>query len=100
MFFSPPHLAFRQSVTLFFHKIHDLTLSFSPLKEYFNQVVGPIKRATLTYGPDGRSRGVATVEFVKSDDAATAAQKYNGVPVDNKPMKVCYHTGFSALKPC
>ncbi|TGZ76741.1 RNA-binding domain-containing protein [Ascodesmis nigricans] len=58
------------------------------IKEYFQQVVGPITRATLTYGPDGRSRGVATVEFRKPEHAATAAQKYNGVEVDKRPMKV------------
>lgn len=58
------------------------------IKEYFQQVVGPIRRATLTYGPDGRSRGVATVEFQKPEHAATAAEKYNGVEVDKRPMKV------------
>ncbi|KAF8538537.1 hypothetical protein BDD12DRAFT_150311 [Trichophaea hybrida] len=57
-------------------------------KEYFQSVVGPIRRAILTYGPDGRSRGVATVEFAKSEHAETAAQKYNGVEVDKRPMKV------------
>jgi hypothetical protein len=65
-----------------------LTLSFCILKEYFQSVVGPIRRAILTYGPDGRSRGVATVEFTKPEHAATAAQKYNGVEVDKRPMKV------------
>lgn len=60
----------------------------SMIKEYFQQVVGPIRRATLTYGPDGRSRGVATVEFNKPEHAATAAEKYNGVEVDKRPMKV------------
>jgi len=58
------------------------------IKEYFQSVVGPIRRAILTYGPDGRSRGVATVEFTKPEHAATAAQKYNGVEVDKRPMKV------------
>lgn len=58
------------------------------IKEYFQSVVGPIRRAILTYGPDGRSRGVATVEFTKPEHAAIAAQKYNGVEVDKKPMKV------------
>lgn len=58
------------------------------IKEYFQSVVGPIKRAILTYGPDGRSRGVATVEFSNAEHAAIAAQKYNGVEVDKRPMKV------------
>ncbi|KAI5795064.1 hypothetical protein EDC01DRAFT_705679 [Geopyxis carbonaria] len=63
-------------------------VSEAMVKEYFSSVVGPIKHAVLTYGPDGRSRGVATVEFKKSEDAAIAAQKYNGVEVDKRPMKV------------
>jgi len=58
------------------------------IKEYFQSVVGPIRRATLTYGPNGQSRGVATVEFQKSEHATLAAQKYNGVEVDSRPMKV------------
>jgi len=58
------------------------------IKEYFQQVVGPIRRAIITYGPDGRSRGIASVEFNKPEHAATAAQKYNGVEVDKRPMKV------------
>jgi len=58
------------------------------IKEYFQSVVGPIRRTTLTYGPSGQSRGVATVEFQKSEHATLAAQKYNGVEVDSRPMKV------------
>ncbi|PWW79743.1 RNA-binding domain-containing protein [Tuber magnatum] len=58
------------------------------IKEYFTKVVGPIKRCVITYGPNGQSRGIATVEFSRSSDAATAAQKYNGVEVDRRPMKV------------
>ena len=58
------------------------------IKEYFQSAIGPIRRAIITYGPDGRSRGVAAVEFAKPDHAATAAQKYNGVEVDKRRMKV------------
>ncbi|KAI5842876.1 hypothetical protein DFP73DRAFT_87134 [Morchella snyderi] len=35
-----------------------------------------------------KSRGIATVEFSRASDAATAVQKYNGVEVDKRPMKV------------
>ena len=65
-----------------------LTLGFRISKEYFQSVVGPIRRATLTYGPDGRSRGVATVELTKPEHAATAAQKINGVEIDKRRVKV------------
>jgi THO complex subunit 4 len=58
------------------------------IKEYFTKVVGPIKRCVITYGPNGQSRGIATVEFMRPAHAATAAQKYNGVEVDKRPMKV------------
>jgi len=70
-----------------FFRQQSLTVNFT-LKEYFQQVVGPIKRSVITYGPNGQSRGIATIEFVKPQDAATAAQKYNGVEVDKRPMKV------------
>lgn len=63
-------------------------VSEAMIKEYFTKVVGPIKRCVITYGPNGQSRGIATVEFSRSSDAATAAQKYNGVEVDRRPMKV------------
>lgn len=63
-------------------------INFSTFKEYFTKVVGPIKRCVITYGPNGQSRGIATVEFSRASDAATAVQKYNGVEVDKRPMKV------------
>ncbi|CCX12248.1 Similar to mRNA export protein mlo3; acc. no. Q09330 [Pyronema omphalodes CBS 100304] len=69
-------------------RLLEIANAFSVLKEYFQSVVGPIKRALLTYGPDGKSRGVATIEFQKASDATLAASKYNGVDVDNRPMKV------------
>lgn len=42
----------------------------------------------LTYGPTGRSRGTATIIFVKPGSAAQAAHELNGVKVDNRAMKV------------
>jgi THO complex subunit 4 len=42
----------------------------------------------LTYGPNGRSRGTATIVFAKSGSAAQAARELNGVKVDNRAMKV------------
>jgi THO complex subunit 4 len=42
----------------------------------------------LSYGPDGRSRGVANVTFAKAESAAKAVQELNGVKVDGRPMKV------------
>lgn len=42
----------------------------------------------MSYGPDGRSRGICTVIFSKRDAAAKAAKEMNGVKVDASPMKV------------
>ena len=51
-------------------------------------MVGAVKRAVITYGPNGVSRGIATVEFVKAGDANDAFKRYNGTTVDSRPMKV------------
>ena len=42
----------------------------------------------LTYGPNGISRGVATIIFNKPSSAKDALTQLNGVRVDNKPMRV------------
>lgn len=63
-------------------------VSENMIKEYFGKVVGPVKTCLLTYGPDGRSRGVATITFNHIGDAEKAALSYNGVLVDKRPMKV------------
>lgn len=61
------------------------------LKDYFAQNVGSVKRCTLTYGPDGKSRGIATIIFAKNGDAQKAFETYNGVLADKRPMKVCLY---------
>lgn len=57
-------------------------------QDYFGKTVGSVKRVMLTYGPQGRSRGIATIIFSKPGSAADAAKSLNGVKVDNKSMKV------------
>lgn len=42
----------------------------------------------LTYGPNGISRGIATIIFNKPGDANTASVQLNGMLVDKRPMKV------------
>lgn len=66
-----------------------LTSAICVLKEYFSKVVGPVKTCSLSYGPTGQSRGIATIMFVRSGDAENAALSYNNVLVDKRPMKVC-----------
>jgi len=58
-------------------------------QDYFSKTVGSVKRVMLTYGPQGRSRGIATIIFSKPGSAADAAKSLNGVKVDNKSMRVC-----------
>ncbi|KAL1634889.1 RNA-binding RNA annealing protein [Neofusicoccum ribis] len=64
-------------------------------KEYFAKSVGPVKKVLLTYGPNGQSRGVATVIFSKVTAAAEAAAAHNGLKVDNRPMRVEVIVGAS-----
>lgn len=47
-----------------------------------------MKRANITYGPNGVSRGIATIVFVKASSANDALVKLNGLLVDKRPMKV------------
>jgi len=58
------------------------------IKEYFQKTVDPVKRILLVYGPNGQSRGIATVIFSKPTAAAKAVKELNGVKVDGRPMKV------------
>ena len=42
----------------------------------------------LTYGPNGVSRGIATIIFSKAGSANDALVQLNGMLVDKRPMKV------------
>ena len=42
----------------------------------------------LTYGPNGMSRGIATIIFSKPGSANDALVQLNGMLVDKRPMKV------------
>ncbi|KKY18977.1 putative rna recognition motif containing protein [Diplodia seriata] len=76
---------------------HDVTEP--QIKEYFAKSVGPVKKVLLTYGPNGQSRGVATVIFAKSTAATEAAAAHNGLKVDNRPMRVEVILGASDVPP-
>ncbi|EMC91922.1 hypothetical protein BAUCODRAFT_152279 [Baudoinia panamericana UAMH 10762] len=58
------------------------------LKDFFAKAVGSVKKVLLSYGPNGRSRGEATVIFSKPNAAAEAMKQFNNVKVDNRPMKI------------
>ncbi|KAK3680685.1 RNA-binding RNA annealing protein [Vermiconidia calcicola] len=67
------------------------------VKDYFSQTVGNVKRAMLTYGPNGRSRGIATIVFRNGDGAQKAAKSLDGVKVDNKAMRIEVVLGAKAV---
>ena len=48
----------------------------------------------MVYGPNGQSRGIATVIFSKPTAAAKAVKELNGVKVDGRPMKVLWQCQF------
>ncbi|KAH8597886.1 putative mRNA export protein mlo3 [Bisporella sp. PMI_857] len=58
------------------------------LKEYFAKSIQKTKRVEIAYGPNGVSRGVATVTFADSQAATQAVSKVNGVLVDGKALKI------------
>lgn len=51
-------------------------------------MIGKVNRCAIAYGPNGVSRGVATIEFATPGHANIAFTKYNGTTVDKRPMKV------------
>ena len=59
-------------------------------QEYFSTTIGPAKKVSLTYGPNGQSRGISTIVFSKPGSAAEAAKSLDGVKVDGRPMKVSF----------
>ncbi len=79
--------------TMFICFVHDArhiqkSTNIAILQDYFTQTVGTAKKVFLTYGPTGRSRGVATIIFSDPAAGAKAAKQLDGVKVDNRAMKV------------
>ncbi|GAA6023951.1 hypothetical protein JCM10207_008639 [Rhodosporidiobolus poonsookiae] len=59
------------------------------IRELFTSTVGPVRRVELSYNPQGKSKGIATVLFNKAEHATAAYQQYNKRLIDGKrPMKV------------
>ncbi|ORZ24797.1 hypothetical protein BCR41DRAFT_233772 [Lobosporangium transversale] len=66
----------------------DNRVTAEDLKVVFTSRVGPLKKCTLVYDQHGKSTGTASVHFTRVGDAAIAMQKFNGVPLDGRPMKI------------
>ncbi|GAA6061567.1 hypothetical protein JCM10212_001099 [Sporobolomyces blumeae] len=59
------------------------------IKELFATTVGPVRTVNLSYNAQGKSKGIATVQFNRAESATTAYQQYNKRLIDGKrPMKV------------
>ncbi|KAL9602478.1 MAG: hypothetical protein Q9219_001770 [cf. Caloplaca sp. 3 TL-2023] len=56
--------------------------------EYFSTAIGPVKRVSLTYGPNGVAKGIVTIVFSRPESAAKAMESLDGVHVDDRPMKI------------
>ncbi|KAJ8903257.1 hypothetical protein NDN08_004366 [Rhodosorus marinus] len=69
----------------------DLGVSNSDINDLFKGI-GPIKQAMVIYNSDGKSTGSAEVVFTTTDDALAAIAKYNGVPLDNRPLEISLST--------
>ncbi|KAG9025234.1 hypothetical protein FRB95_010394, partial [Tulasnella sp. JGI-2019a] len=65
------------------------------LKDLFRQV-GPVVRADVALGPDGRSRGFGTVLFQSESDADKAVTLFHGYEYNNRALKV-HHDKFTQL---
>lgn len=63
-------------------------LTFDCVQDFFSKAVGHVKKVLLSYAPNGRSRGEASVVFSRPDSAARAQKEFNNVGVDGRPMKV------------
>ena len=63
-------------------------LTFDRVQDFFGAKIGSTKKILLSYGPNGRSRGEASVTFSRPDSAIKAHKEYNNVVVDTRPMKV------------
>ena len=62
-------------------------VSEKDLRELFESI-GPVSKATIDYDRAGRSNGTATVFFKRHEDAYSARERFQNVPLDGKPMQI------------
>ncbi|KAM3385682.1 hypothetical protein ACQJBY_009446 [Aegilops geniculata] len=65
----------------------DSSVTVEDVQELFSEI-GELKRYSVNYDKDGKSQGSAEVVFARKVDALDAIERYNGVLLDGKPMKI------------
>ncbi|KAJ1288692.1 hypothetical protein BS78_02G107500 [Paspalum vaginatum] len=65
----------------------DAGVTVEDVQELFSEV-GELKRYSMNYEKDGKSKGTAEVVFARKVDALDAIKRYNGVLLDGKPMNI------------
>jgi len=66
-------------------------VSAEDIKQLFSEM-GELKSHELLTHPNGKSKGVAFVVYKKRADAENVVAKYNGVPLDGRPLKLSINT--------
>lgn len=59
-----------------------LTESILRHQELFASTVGPLRKVTMNYRPNGTSTGQVYVEFQRAEDAGKAYTNYNNRVID------------------
>jgi len=61
-----------------------MDVSENEVQQLFEKTVGPVRECFVVYNSQGKSKGMAVVQFHRTTDAVVARQKYNGKFVDGK----------------
>ncbi|WPH00186.1 RNA-binding domain-containing protein [Acrodontium crateriforme] len=73
--------------------IYVRNLPWSTTSEDLNELfvtIGSVKRAEISYEPNGRSRGSGVVEFESQEDAATSIAKFQNYQYGGRPLGLSY----------
>ncbi|CAJ1840601.1 unnamed protein product [Sphenostylis stenocarpa] len=87
MVFEDDGAAMIESGTKLFISNLDHGVSNGDIKLLFSDE-GELKRYSIHYDNNGRSKGTAEVVFIRHSDALSAIKKYNNMRLDGKPLQI------------